>query len=112
MIKEKKEKQDLSIPRIPDKIYVIYTDKYVLLTGIKASNKSWEKFLGRRDVYILEGDFGYSKVLEMAEAIARGMCGLIINAVEFDIYDPMITDPIKIDEQAANLAKIIANIKK
>lgn len=98
-----KTKRDLSFPSLPDVLFVVELDQYVLLTGFQITECIFPYY---------KFDKTSEAAYEAAEDIAVKSNKLVVNAVDFYIHDPLIYDPKKIQEQVKNLVKVITEARE
>lgn len=98
-------KKKLTIPALPKTIYVVELDEYIIVTGFPITECVFPIY--RFD----NGDAAYDNAFQVADDIAIKTGKLVANAVDFNLDDPLIYDPIKINEQMKNLIKVIAEEK-
>ena len=100
--KENKEAKDLSIPRIPDSIFVVELNDVVLITGFNIATCVFPHY--KFDTQ----DQSSFKAFAAAEDIAVKQGKLIADTVELGfIDDPHIYDPLKLKAQVKRIADLI-----
>src|ERR1700722_5825711 len=100
--KLEKEKKDLSIPPLPDPIFVVELDEHVLLTGYTLTDCVFPYYRFDNDC-----DSAFSAAEDMASQKKK----LVVDAVNFHLYYPHIYDPIKLDADMQRLMETIKNIR-
>lgn len=101
--KETKDKLDLSIPPLSDTIFVIELEEYILATGFPVKECIFP-------IYRFDDEYGAA--MEAADNIAKEQKKLVVNAVDFSIYDPHVYDPIKIDAQMKSMIEVFVEERK
>lgn len=96
--KEEKGKKDLSIPPIPNPIFLVELDEYILLTGFPIQECVFPCYLFDNDC---EGAFN------AAYEIGKNEHKLIIDSVNYYSYDPHVYDPIMMDLQIQNILNTV-----
>lgn len=103
MSKKSKEKKDLSIPHMPDVLFVVELNEYILLTGFPIAECIFPYYKFEKD---------HERAFEAAEKIAVEQNKSVVNAVDFYIDDPMIYNPIEVQDQIRNLMDILGAERK
>lgn len=95
-------KKDLSIPSIPDTLFVVELDCHILLTGFPIKESVFPTY---------RFDNNSETAYELAEQLALDLNKLVVNAVDFHIDDPLIYDARKMHEQMTRLNELVLKMK-
>lgn len=98
------KKKTLSIPPLPDPIFVVEIDEYILVVGIPITTCVFPHYK-----FEDTNNLGYGQAFEAAEELSAKTKKLVVNAIDFFIYDPHVYDPVKLDAQMKNLMDVLQN---
>lgn len=102
MSKEKKEKVNLTIPSLPDIIFVVEMNEHILVIGGPIAECVFPFY---------RFDNAHDAAFEAADAIAVATKKLVIDAVNFFVYDPFIYDPVAVEEHMKKLFTFVDELQ-